>query len=291
MLHPPFALSAHLDADTLLSMKQDDTIFDVGVHKGEDTDFYLKKGFKVIGFEADPVLADILRETFRDAIDAGQFTLLEGAVTDATGDVTFYRNEEKTQFGTLNPDWRRRNALIGRDQEAVIVRTTDFADALSRFGAPHYLKIDIEGSDHLCLEALRDVDAVPDYVSIESEKVNWQALQAEVALLQSLGYTRFKAVQQRFIHRKPVRVRARDGRVFTHRFQAGASGPFGEDTTGRWLSADDLLSRYARIFQEYQRWGDNSLWKRNKLMKAGLDAAEIVLSKSFPGWYDTHAAL
>jgi hypothetical protein len=29
-----------------------DLIFDVGFHRGEDTDFYLKKGFRVVAVEA-----------------------------------------------------------------------------------------------------------------------------------------------------------------------------------------------------------------------------------------------
>jgi len=33
-----------------------DLIFDIGSHKGEDTDFYLKKAFKVVAFEANPKL-------------------------------------------------------------------------------------------------------------------------------------------------------------------------------------------------------------------------------------------
>ena len=32
-------------------------IFDIGMHCGEDTDFYLKKGFTVVGVEANPELA------------------------------------------------------------------------------------------------------------------------------------------------------------------------------------------------------------------------------------------
>lgn len=31
-------------------------IYDVGLHRGEDTDFYLKKGFHVVALEANPEL-------------------------------------------------------------------------------------------------------------------------------------------------------------------------------------------------------------------------------------------
>ena len=41
--------------------KHYDLIYDVGMHKGEDTEFYLSKGFKVVGFEADPDLTQYNR--------------------------------------------------------------------------------------------------------------------------------------------------------------------------------------------------------------------------------------
>ena len=43
-------------------------IYDVGMHKGEDSDFYLKKGFRVVGFEADPDLAELCRQRFSKQI-------------------------------------------------------------------------------------------------------------------------------------------------------------------------------------------------------------------------------
>ena len=53
--------------------KQDKLIFDVGMHKGEDTEYYLKKGFNVVSFEADPDLANYGRERFKAAIADGKF--------------------------------------------------------------------------------------------------------------------------------------------------------------------------------------------------------------------------
>ena len=47
-------------------VKRADLIYDVGFHQGEDTAFYLKKGFLVVAFEAHPRL----RKT------VGRFTVL-----------------------------------------------------------------------------------------------------------------------------------------------------------------------------------------------------------------------
>jgi hypothetical protein len=41
-------------------------MYDVGFHRGEDTAFYLKKGFCVVAFEAHPRLAEKGRAMFAD---------------------------------------------------------------------------------------------------------------------------------------------------------------------------------------------------------------------------------
>src|ERR1019366_6379367 len=52
-----------------------DLIYDVGMHKGEDSDFYLQKGFRVIGFEADPDLIEHCRNRFSREIEQGRLTI------------------------------------------------------------------------------------------------------------------------------------------------------------------------------------------------------------------------
>ena len=36
-------------------------IFDVGCNDGQDSDFYLKKGFRVVAVEANPALCELLK--------------------------------------------------------------------------------------------------------------------------------------------------------------------------------------------------------------------------------------
>jgi hypothetical protein len=35
--------------------KHADLVYDVGMNRGEDTEFYAKKGYQVVGFESDPL--------------------------------------------------------------------------------------------------------------------------------------------------------------------------------------------------------------------------------------------
>lgn len=57
-------------------------IYDVGMHQGQDTDFYLKKGFDVVSFEANPSNAEICRKRFAHAIAAKRLTIVEGAIVE-----------------------------------------------------------------------------------------------------------------------------------------------------------------------------------------------------------------
>ena len=60
-------------------------IHDVGLHKGEDTDFYLKKGYDVVAFEADPDLIARCRRRFKAEIVQGRLRVVEGATAEEGG--------------------------------------------------------------------------------------------------------------------------------------------------------------------------------------------------------------
>ena len=53
----------------------DDLVYDVGMHRGEDTAYYLAKGYRVVAIEANPELVGECRERFSDAIASGKLTM------------------------------------------------------------------------------------------------------------------------------------------------------------------------------------------------------------------------
>ena len=60
-------------------------IYDVGLHKGEDTDFYLKKGYNAVAFGADPDLIAHCRRRFQAEILQGRLRVVEGAIAGEGG--------------------------------------------------------------------------------------------------------------------------------------------------------------------------------------------------------------
>jgi FkbM family methyltransferase len=270
-------------------------VFDVGMHKGEDTAFYLAKGFDVVAVEAS---GDLVREcaaTFADEIESGRLTIVNAAIAPEPGPVTFYVNEH-SPWGTTQKEWADRNAALGSPPAAaIVVEGTTFGDILERYGVPYYLKIDIEGADLLCLEALRGYNAVPAYVSIESDKRRWSALRREFDLLSELGYSRFKLVGQRSVVDQVPPSPALEGEYVPWRFALGASGLFGEEAPGAWLTRRAAMRRYRLIFVRYLLYGDLGLLRRRpryRVARVALrwlrTAARAVLGKV--DWYDTHAA-
>ncbi len=158
------------------------------------------------------------------------------------------------------------------------------------------MKIDIEGADLVALQALRRREERPRLLSIESEKVNFDALRAEVSLLCELGYRKFRAVQQQNIPGRALQTKTLDGADLTYVFEPDASGPFGDDLAQPWRTADEVVDNYRAIFKQYRLFGDRSPLKRAPDASFGRTLRESYRRASgehgpLPGWYDTHASL
>ena len=93
-------------------MANEKLIYDVGAHKGEDTEFYLKKGFAVVAIEAVPEFCGSLEQRFSKFLHDGQLKILNVAVSTTAGSVDFYIDEKMSVLGTLNPDWVARNKSL-----------------------------------------------------------------------------------------------------------------------------------------------------------------------------------
>ena len=258
-------------------------IFDVGAHTGDDTDFYLKKGFRVVAVEALPSSCNQLRSRF--ASYNGPLSIICKAITADGRPVKFFANPGVSIWGTSRPDFAARNAAQGQPSQEITVPGIRFHELLTAFGIPYYLKVDIEGDDLLCLRALKDFASRPQYVSIESDKLAWKNLLAEFELFRNLGYRRFKIVDQRFHKLTRPPIPAREGRTIEYTFRGHVSGLFGEEIPGPWLTEQQAITRYRGIFRYYRFFGDNGI------LPGAIRNLFPEHRKWGAAWYDTHAAL
>jgi FkbM family methyltransferase len=264
-----------------------DLVYDVGMHKGEDTAYYLAKGYRVVAVEANPDLVAANERRFSAEIAQGQLVIRAGAIADTGAESIRFFKHPNSVWGTTESDWAARNEVLGESVE-IEVPVLNFEEQLLLTGMPAFLKIDIEGADRLCLETLQRFADGPDFVSIESEQDDWRELEEEFRLLQAVGFTRFAVVQQATVPGRTIKTTDLEGRPIAHTFEADASGPFGDDV-GPWLTREQAETRYEEVFRQYRRWGAESLAQRTKLSRVIRGRLQKYSGRPLPGWYDTHA--
>lgn len=254
-------------------MPAHDLIFDVGLHRGQDTAYYLSKGFRVVAFEANPELVAAARKRFAGPIASGRLTVVSGAIADPAEEeeVEFYvpaplGEVDVSGLGSVDRHWVRTADLIGAARrpepgDAIRVPAIDLSERIEQLGMPHYMKVDIEGSDRLCLEALRGFAQRPRYISVEAERRSRRLLRAELDLLEGLGYTSFATVRQDGIEGAAVETTTLGGGALRHSFEAGSSGPFGEDLdrlppelTSGWADRREAERLLARVALRTRAW-------------------------------------
>ena len=222
-------------------LAQRDLIFDVGCHIGEDASFYLQKGFRVVGVEANPDLCAGLRECFARPIATGQFTLIEKAIAETSGSVEFYANASD-RLGTANRGFADQVARCGSPIVDVIrVPAMRFDGLIEEFGVPHYVKIDIEGSDLLCLRQLGRVEGRPNFMSIEGDRA---LLDEGIKLFKGLGYKKFQLIDQSEVPAQQCPRPAQEGQSITYNFTLGSSGLFGRELPDDWRSGMGAMTAY-----------------------------------------------
>src|SRR5947209_14471712 len=93
---------ATLSAPVHLSETGMQTVMDVGMHLGKDTDFYLQKGFRVIGVEARPDFVASNRRKFRSYISQGRLEIVHCAVAASEQTISLYVFPEKDDWATID---------------------------------------------------------------------------------------------------------------------------------------------------------------------------------------------
>lgn len=215
----------------------DDLIYDVGLNVGQDAEFYLKKGFRVVGIEANPVVADVARSrlspTFGERLE-----IVTVGIGPSHEVLPFYVNRRHHEQSTFLKQFTN-GATWDMGLDVIEVRVTSIDDVIRKHGVPHYMKIDIEAWDMIVLNQLGECGARPKYISVETgPTLDW------IRKLQALGYSSFKLRNQSKNRDIVLTPPAAEGRFCEHRFEWGCAGPFGEETPGEWESADSVASAW-----------------------------------------------
>jgi FkbM family methyltransferase len=265
-----------------------DLVFDIGLHNGDDTAYYLDLGYTVLGVEPNPLLAVQCALRFETEIRQGRVRVINAGVLKEPGEFTFYRNLRDSGWSSFQPEKGKK----GGEWEELKISCITTQMLIAEYGRPFFMKVDIEGADLQTLDSITPATA-PAYVSLE---VN--CADPILERLIELGYSDFKFVNgetywptppifdhqigwrllrkigrlapfvRNRISRLPQRLRPKSeydppGKYSPAGYPFGpfSSGPFGEQSAGSWLTCAAALRCFGILKNDYRRAGkEDSLW-------------------------------
>lgn len=233
-------------------------VYDIGFHNGDDTAHYLKKGFRVIAVEANPILVQDGKKRFAKAIADKKLTLLNIGIAEKEEILPFYRNHRLSVWSSFDKGQGTRNNTA---YDIIDVRCITPEMLFQEYSIPYYLKVDIEGYDFYVINYLPEYEPKPFYVSCEAQNVEL------LTTLKNKGYSKFKLINQAN-HFRPMNLHQERSWVFAKYlfistgirmrlekwwpsvYLHGSSGPFGEDTFGEWKSYEETFNDYSSLLTD-----------------------------------------
>ena len=271
-------MPAHPDefllAEACLNPVRRDLIFDLGLFEGQDSRFYLDKGFTVVAVEANPEYAAFARQKFTPEIATRRFHLVERALWgDAGRSIPFHvwgaQSSVMKQF-----------ADIGGPSVPVDVITTTVAELLAQHGVPYYLKCDLEGADKLVVAQLQLEKELPAFVSVEAS--SGEAIEQ----LARCGYDRFQIINQGYHAGTRIPFPPREGIYAKTAMNDTMTGLFGRELDPRhWMPKQEALAAMKR--REFiLSPGCNALLRYAWRRIGKITGRRYLIAQ---GWTDVHA--
>lgn len=261
-------------------------IYDFGMNQGEDTEYYLQKGFRVIAIDANPTACQRVSKRLSQDIESGNLVILNKAIGDSYGKLPFFVCNEEHARSTASLELVKHWTNEGETFSKIEVDFYSANDIISEYGSAHYVKVDIEGLDLVCISQIFKSGELPEYLSFE---VDFKEIKKALMLCRSNGYTQFALINQAEVSSTEDVIVRDDGSVERYKFRTGQTGNFGAGLNVEWVNSSQIRRqlesikfqyRVATLIRKALSWSSGSRKIRNALLQR--------LTKA-NGWYDVHA--
>eukprot|EP00282_Hemiselmis_andersenii_P036808 CAMPEP_0169447734 /NCGR_PEP_ID=MMETSP1042-20121227/11672_1 /TAXON_ID=464988 /ORGANISM="Hemiselmis andersenii, Strain CCMP1180" /LENGTH=465 /DNA_ID=CAMNT_0009559299 /DNA_START=498 /DNA_END=1895 /DNA_ORIENTATION=+ len=254
------------DAGFALGACPNGTVLDIGVNDGSDLDFFVQRGYCVLGVEANVALANKLQKRYRHI--PSQVAVLNVGLDEVPGEMTFWMTRS-----LVHSSFERQKALthdkMAKPQNVTVVRCEDLWSLIQGHRLV-YLRVDIEERHFLCVEGLARIPRrlLPPYMSWEMHEF---ARSAPFPVLDAFLLT----VGQRLGYG--------EAKVVSNLMQAGK----GAGVAGGRSSGGQMPDELRDVFTNNERWRTVP-----DVLKRGLGEPR----KGMPGghkgdWWDFHVRL
>ncbi|HEY8096707.1 MAG TPA: FkbM family methyltransferase [Methylobacter sp.] len=215
-------------------------IYDFGANNGCDIPYYLMKSDVVVAVEANPILADDLKSRFHEQVASKKLVVENCVLTVEKGGEKrpFYIHKTSTGRSQFP---RPPEAELGNFDE-IFLDSKNVIDIINEHGEPFYIKIDLEGYDHIVLKNLFLNKIRPTFISAESHNIEIFALLLVLGEYKSFNLVHGPTVITKY---KDCVVRKEDGSSAFYSFPRDSAGPFGGDIKGPWMIPNNFFAYLA----------------------------------------------
>jgi FkbM family methyltransferase len=204
-------------------------IYDFGANEGSNLPYYLARADRVVAVEANPKLVSLLRDRFAGEISSGHLVVEPVAVSDGTSDDhEFYIHKKDSGWSQIDTPSEEKI----RNFTKISVESVAGVDLVSKYGEPHYMKLDLEGYDSVLLRHLFSHDIRPRYLSAEFHKAS-----VFTTIYEEGCYEWFKLVEGNRSRGSSYSTQnpGSNGRLERVAHPKEGAGPFGEEVPGPWV--------------------------------------------------------
>lgn len=174
--------------------KLGDLVFDMGAHAGFTTIMFARMvgpTGRVVAFEPDPASLDYLKRNLL-AQEVSNVTIVPKAIDAKTG--TAYFNADGTMSAGLVC-----HSIYGCTGERIQVQTISLDDVFAEFGAPQFIKMDIEGAEIGVIQSAASLLrthpanlAFDTYHRMPDGRFTWMVLEP---ILRDIGYDVYSSAE------------------------------------------------------------------------------------------------
>ncbi len=167
-----------------------DLVFDVGAHVGDRTGSFRRLGARVVAVEPQPLCTRTIRALYGED---DQVVLVEAACGATPGTLELHVNSANPTVSTASPHFvQAADGADGWREEVwdarIDVPSTTLDALIDEYGAPAFVKIDVEGFEDAVLAGLtRPLPAL----SFEFTTIERAVAQRALDRATALGFTRF----------------------------------------------------------------------------------------------------
>jgi FkbM family methyltransferase len=234
-------------------------VFDLGFFNGQDTLNYIKKGYRVVAVEANPVLYERNKKKFSKYIVSKKLIFLNKIFSKSDNSDYFYYNPYEIFRGSVKKKLASPKGfskkMFNLNFKKKIVKcklpTVNLQKLVNEYGTPYYIKFDMDGVEKAFIESLFELTP-PQHLSVEFDKDHSSYF---LNSLKKMGYKKFLFVNQIYNTSKDS--------FFSFVNSSGDFGPY--------------------LKQKYY-----SFSKAKKIYKMYRNLRDIDQRNLSPGWLDLH---